>query len=136
MKAGVGKGEDNNPFYLGLVKGKDEPDPDGNINTYRVQWLEPADIHNRASYNDLSNWVMDSKYQTREADNLPKSRYDPVPPTEFRQLIQMVGGAASRKRKTQISIFVEGDYGRRTARAWGIQLGKGRNVNKNFSDYQ
>jgi hypothetical protein len=135
MKAGVGGGKDNYPFYLGLVKGKDDPDADGNITTYRVQWLEPADVHNGATYNDLSNWV-DSKYQTRETDTLPASRYDAVAPTEFCQLIQMVGGAASKKRKTQLSIFVEGDHGRRAARAWGIQLGKGRNVNKNFSDYQ
>jgi hypothetical protein len=126
--------EDNYPFYIGQVKGHGEKDAENNTTSYRVQFLEPATHDNGKTFNTLQHWKT-TKYQTAGIDNLPTKKYDLVEVAEFCQLIKMNGGGPSttantkkRKRKQQVAIQVNGDYGQRAAEHWGIKLGKGRNV--------
>ena len=134
--AGLEDGADNFPFYIGCVKGVSERDAQENVTGYNVQWLEPSTRCNGKSFNRLDQWV-ETAYQTRDTDNRPANIYDHVPKENFCQEISITGAGTGTKRKRckSLTIYVKGDQGHRAATAWGIRLGKGRNVHNNYSDY-
>ena len=123
---------DHYPFYIGKVRADAEEydDDDGAQPRYRVQFLWPAVWDNGAKFATLGEWL-DCEWNTMDKDNLGMSSYTLVDADEFHQEISMNGGGVGvkTKAKTKMTIRVQGDNGRTAARAWGVKLGVGRNLN-------
>jgi hypothetical protein len=55
----------------------------------------------------------------------------------FLQEIHIAGSSSGskRKRNNKLTIHLKGDHGVRAAEAWGVRLGKGRNVHEDYGNY-
>ena len=127
--------KDNYPFYLGKLHSVEEAYVEGEPRMYQVHYLWPAVSDQGVSFNSLKNFV-DCQYQVHAEDQL-------IDEEEICQEIIMNGDRPDAKKRakkwTRLSIAVEGDRGRVAARAWGVKLGKGRNLHglesKDYEDY-
>jgi hypothetical protein len=130
---------DNFPFYIGRILGA-APDTDG-VPCYWVQTLVPADNNNGEEFDTLKQFV-DATYQSYGMDKCAPDAYDSVPTHAFGQILKLTGtqgrggGKSKGKVKTKFNIVALGDEGKRAAFHWGVFWGKGRNVRKDFGDYE
>jgi hypothetical protein len=132
--------EDNYPFYLCQIKGRqaaggdddddDDDDDDSEEESYHVQYLEVAAEDNGRSFKDLEEFV-NATYQLQGGEGRRAATYPTIRRGLLLQKIEMVG-AAGKKGKRKIK--AAGDSGKKAVRAWGVQINEGLDEPSSNSD--